>query len=165
VVNLPVRDPDLATEPLFDEDPTLVTPLDHPLATRDQVTLADVAEFPILLEPQGTGFRDLLDIQAANEGLTLVPQAEIDGMRLLATLAFQGFGAALLPASAAPSWVGGDWRRVRVVGIDGRRVGLARRRRGQLSAAARALREVVRDVIADGTANPPGVRPAIEDRD
>jgi LysR family hydrogen peroxide-inducible transcriptional activator len=163
IVNLPVRDPDLVPEPLFDEDPTLVAPLDHPLAARDQVTLADIAAYPILLEPQGTGFRDLLDLQAADEGLVLVPQAEIDGMRLLATLAFQGFGAALLPASAAPSWVGGDWRRVKVVGIDGRRVGLTTRRRGQLSAPAKALREVVRDVIADGTSSPPGVHAAIDE--
>jgi LysR family hydrogen peroxide-inducible transcriptional activator len=164
IVNLPVRDPDLVTEQLFDEDPTLVTPLDHPLADADHVTLADLARYPILLEPQGTGFRDLLDLQAANEGVTLVPQAEIDGMRLLATLAFQGFGAALLPASAAPNWVGGDWRRVRVEGIEGRRVGLARRRRGQLPAPARALREVVREVIADGESSPPGVHAAL-DRD
>ena len=33
-------------------------------------------------------------------GVTLVPQAEVDGMRLLASLAYQGFGAAILPASA-----------------------------------------------------------------
>ena len=157
IVNLPVDDPDVMTEDLFDEDPTLVTPLDHPLATRDRVTLADIAEFPILLEPQGTNFRDVLDEQARAQGVTLVPQAEIDGMRLLATLAFQGFGAALLPASAAPNWVGGDWRRVLVDDIEGRSVGLARRRRGQLSAPARALREVIRQVIEAEAPTQPGL--------
>ncbi len=147
VVNLPVDDPDVTSEALFDEDPTLVTPLDHPLASQERVTLADIARYPILLEPQGTGFRDVLDEQAEALGITLVPQAQIDGMRLLATLAFQGFGAALLPASAATNWVGGDWRRVMVDGIDGRTVGLARRKRGLLSAPARALRAVIRDVV------------------
>ena len=34
------------------------------------------------------------------------------------------------PASAAPNWVGGDWSRVMVDGIEGRSVGLARRKRG-----------------------------------
>jgi DNA-binding transcriptional LysR family regulator len=161
IVNLPVDDPDVVTEDLFDEDPTLVTPLDHPLANRDRVTLADITEFPILLEPQGTNFRDVLDEQARSQGVTLVPQAEIDGMRLLATLAFQGFGAALLPASAAPNWVGGDWRRVLVDDIEGRSVGLARRRRGQLSAPARALREVIRQVIATEAPTQPGVHAAM----
>ncbi len=165
VVNLPVDDPELHTEALFDEDPTLVTPLDHPLASQDRVTLADIARYPILLEPQGTGFRDVLDEQAAAAGTTLIPQAQIDGMRLLATLAFQGFGAALLPASAAPNWVGGDWRRVMVDGIDGRSVGLARRRRGMLSAPARALRDVIRDVIDVESISQPGVHATIEPDD
>ena len=148
VVNLPVDDPDLASEQLFDEDPMLVTPLDHPLAAYDRVTLAEVAAFPVLLEPQGTGFRDLLDEQAAASGLALTPQAEIDGMRLLASLAFQGFGVAILPASAAPSWVGGDWKQVPVDGLESRSVGIAWRRRARLSAPARALRDVLRDVVA-----------------
>jgi DNA-binding transcriptional LysR family regulator len=162
VVNLPVDDPDIATEQLFLEDPTLVTPIDHPLASEERVTLADIARYPILLEPQGTGFRDVLDEQAAAMGITLVPQAEIDGMRLLATLAFQGFGAALLPASAAPNWVGGDWQRVMVDGIDSRSVGLARRRRGLLSAPARALRQVIREVIEIEAAAQPGVHATVE---
>ena len=132
------------------------------MADQERVTLADIAAYPILLEPQGTNFRDVLDGQARAEGVTLMPQAEIDGMRLLATLAFQGFGAALLPASAAPNWVGGDWRRVMVDGIEGRTVGLARRRRGQLSAPARALREVIRQVIDAEAPAQPGVHAAVE---
>jgi DNA-binding transcriptional LysR family regulator len=83
-------------------------------------------------------------------------------MRLLATLAFQGFGAALLPASAAPNWVGGDWRRVMVDGIDGRSVGLARRRRGLLSAPARALRQIIRDVVEVESQAQPGVHATLE---
>ena len=71
IVNLPVEDPDIAIEQLFDEDPTLVTPLDHPLADHERVTLADIAAYPILLEPQGTNFRDVLDGQARAEGVTL----------------------------------------------------------------------------------------------
>jgi DNA-binding transcriptional LysR family regulator len=162
VVNLPVDDPDVTTEHLFHEDPTLVTPRDHPLAARDRVTLADIAQYPMLLEPQGTGFRDMLDEQAAEAGITLVPQAEIDGMRLLATLAFQGFGAALLPASAAPNWVGGDWTRVMIDGIEGRDVGLAHRRRGLPSAPARALRDVIRSVVEAEAPSQPGLQATLE---
>jgi LysR family hydrogen peroxide-inducible transcriptional activator len=165
VVNSPVDDPELASERLFDEETTLVAPIDHPLAQREVVTLVDIAAYPLLLEPEGTGFRDVLDEQARRVGSTLEPQAEIDGMRLLATLAFQGFGAALLPASAAPNWLGGEWRRVRVEGVEGRTVGLARRRRGLLSAPARALRAVLRDVIAAEAPRQPGVHAAIETSD
>ena len=160
VLHVPLDDADLHSEQLFHEDPMLVAPLSHPLAAKDRVSLADIAEFPVLLEPQGTGFRDMIDEQAARAGIVLEPQAEIDGMRLLASLAFQGFGAAILPASAAPGWVGGDWRRVPVDGLDGRSVGIAWRRRGLLSAPARAVRDAVREVVTARAADQPGIHPA-----
>lgn len=161
VVNLPLADPDIATEPLFDEDRVLVAPAGHPLYSLDRVTLADLDGEPLLLEPQGTAFRDLLDRQAEEAGLRLVAQAEVDGMRLLASLAFQGFGAALLPASAAPGWIGGDWRRIPVEGMTGRSVGLASRRRARLSAPSRALRDVIRQVVATDAATQPGIHPTV----
>jgi LysR family hydrogen peroxide-inducible transcriptional activator len=160
VVNLPFDDPDVATERLFDEERLLVVPKGHALFGRDRLTLPDLEGEPLLLEPKGTAFRDQLDRQCADAGIVLESQAEVDGMRLLASLAFQGFGAALLPASAAPGWVGGDWKRVPVDGLAGRSVGLATPRRGMLSAPARALRDVLRELITSEGPRQPGVHPA-----
>jgi LysR family hydrogen peroxide-inducible transcriptional activator len=115
-----------------------------------------------LLSAPGTGFRDELDHAAREAGVRLRARAEIDGMRLLASLAFQGFGAAVLPASAAPGWIGGDWVRVPVVGVPGRVVGLARRRRGLPSAPARALRDVILDVVRSEGRTQSGVHPAVD---
>jgi DNA-binding transcriptional LysR family regulator len=159
VVALPVHDADIDTEALFEEDLVVVAPLDHPLAARDTVTLADLAQHDLLLEPPGTAFRDDLDAQAQAAGLELHTKAEVDGMRLVASLAFQGFGAAVLPASAAPG-VPGDlaWKRIAIDGATGRSVGLARRRRGLPSAPARAIREVLRRVVTDQAARQPGIR-------
>src|SRR5688500_17982229 len=42
VVNLPLPAPDLTTQPIFDEDLVLVVPSDHPLGSRDKVTLKDL---------------------------------------------------------------------------------------------------------------------------
>jgi len=114
----------------------------------------------VLLEPQGTGFRDLIDEHARAAGVTLDPLAEIDGMRLLASLAFQGFGPAILPASAAPGWIGGDWKRIPLDGLDGRTVGLALRRRGLVSTPVRAIREVLRDVVRAEAPAQFGIHPA-----
>jgi DNA-binding transcriptional LysR family regulator len=160
VVNLPLPDPDLTTTHLFDEDRVLVVPAGHPLHDRAEVTLRDLGAFPLLLEPRGTAFRDELDARCIADGIALVPQAEVDGMRLLASLAFQGFGAALLPASAAPGWIGGDWKRVGVAGLPGRSVGVATRRRTRLSAPARALDEVLSDVVAAEAPKQPGIHPS-----
>jgi LysR family hydrogen peroxide-inducible transcriptional activator len=123
----------------------------HPLADRERVTLADLTCHELLLEPSGTAFRDELDREAAAAGIELRAKAEVDGLRLISSLAFRGFGAAIVPATAAPSWLAGSWRRVPIDGLERRSVGLARRQRGFLSAPARALRAVVDDVVvADG---------------
>jgi DNA-binding transcriptional LysR family regulator len=159
VVNLPTSDPDVETEHLFDEDRLLVAPEGHPLHERDHVALTELGDWPLLLEPEGTSFRDELDQECAAVGTVLQAQAEVDGMRLLATLAFGGFGATLLPATAAPLTLGGTWRRIPVDGLQGRAVGLAVRRRGLLSAPARALRQVVGQVVQDEGPQLPGVHP------
>jgi len=128
----------------------VIAPLDHPLAAEDRVTLAQLAEHDLLLEPPGTAFRDDLDAQASVVGVTLTTKAEVDGMRLVASLAFEGFGAAVLPASAAPRLNTGSrpWKIVGVDGLTRRSVGLVRRRRGLPSAPARALTDVLRRTVA-----------------
>jgi DNA-binding transcriptional LysR family regulator len=148
VVNLPLTDPDVATEALFDEARLVVAPNDHPLARRASVTMAELAEHKLLLEPQGTAFRDELDQQASRGGVVLRPLAEVDGLRLMASLAFEGFGAAVLPSTAVPNWLNGAWRLVAVDDLAPRRVGLAHTRRGRLSAPARAVYDAVREVVA-----------------
>jgi LysR family hydrogen peroxide-inducible transcriptional activator len=157
IVNLLYDEPDVDIEPLFDEEHIVVLPPKHPQFERERVTLTELADHPLLLAPPGTVFRDELDADAAAAGVTLRPQAEIDGLRLLASLAFQGFGAAIVPASAAPSWVGGTWRRLGLDGVHGRSVGLARRHRVLLAAPARALREVLIEVVREDAPSQPGI--------
>jgi DNA-binding transcriptional LysR family regulator len=157
IVNLPLDEADLNLRELFVEDQLLVTPLDHPLAAHDSVDLADLVAHPILMAAPGTAMRDELNQHASSLGLTFTPQAEIDGVRLMASLAFQGFGPAILPATAAPSWLTGPWKRVAVNGLPPRRVGIAWRRRGLLGAPARAVDRLLDSVIAAQGSDQPGV--------
>lgn len=156
IINLPLSSGELTTEALFDEDRIVLAPLDHPLARHERIELAELAGYELLLEPQGTAFRDELDDEAARKGLAMRPQAEIDGIRLLTSLAFDGFGAAVVPATAARRRFDSTCRRVNVDGIAPRSVGLVVPRRGRLSAPARAVRGAVRDVVA--TTDQEGVR-------
>jgi LysR family hydrogen peroxide-inducible transcriptional activator len=157
VLNMPVSDPDVTIEPLFDEDIILVAPGGHALYARDEVSIEELAGHDLLLPAQGTGFRGDLDDDASAAGVTLRAKAEFDGMRLLASLAFAGFGAAIMPASAAPATVGGDWKRLGITGVSGRSVGLARRRRGLPSAAERAVAVATREVVRHAGPDPPGI--------
>jgi len=158
IVNTPVDDPDVEMEILFDEERIVVTPMDHPLALVEEISVPELAVHRILVPPPGTVFRDDVDADAAAHGVELQPLAEVDGMRLLATLAFQGYGPALLPASALPAFaVGGSWRRVRVPQLSMRSVGAIRSRRTTLSAPARSVLEALREVVADSGPTQPGI--------
>ena len=159
VVNLPVDDPDLTVEPLFDEDRVLVVPAGHPLFERTSVSLVELSRHELLLEATGTAFRDVLDASAAEQGVTLRPKAEFDGMRLLTSLCLAGFGAGIVPASAVPAVGDGSWRRVPLEGVPGRTVGLARRRRSLPTAAQRAADRTIRQVVGSAGDLPPGIRP------
>ncbi|MGI8983127.1 MAG: LysR family transcriptional regulator [Acidimicrobiales bacterium] len=159
VVNLPVDDPDVATDGLFEEDLVLVSPAGHPLAHRDSVDVADLADYDLLLPPPGISIRVELDRAAGAAGVVLSAKAELDGLRLIASLAFEGFGAAVLPASAVPGRGSGAWRQAPIHHLGRRRVGMARRRRGLPSAPARALHGVVADVVARQAATQNGVHP------
>ncbi len=147
VINLPADHPDITFDPLFDEETVLIAPEGHPLHDRERVDLGDLAGVPLLLPAPGTSFRDDLDAACAEHRIELTPRAEIDGMRLLASLTFSGFGAAIVPATAAPGWIGGTWRRIPVDGGVHRVVGVARRKRGMLSTPGRAVLEVLVEVL------------------
>jgi DNA-binding transcriptional LysR family regulator len=162
VVNLPLADAELATEPLFDEDRVLVVPHGHPLADREHVELRELAGHELLLEPRGTPFRDELDQQAASTGVAMRAQAEIDGIGLLASLAFERYGAAVLPATAVPDRIEMSCHRLRIDGLAPRSVGVAVPRRGRLSAPARAVRTAIGELI--GCAELNGVHPSERDR-
>jgi LysR family hydrogen peroxide-inducible transcriptional activator len=153
---LPVDDPDLIVLPLFEEELVLVAPVDHPLAAKPSVTLAEVAAHPLLLEAPGTSLRREIDLAAEAAGVELQAAAEVDGVRLLAAMAIDGHGLALVPTSSLPR-TAPSVAKVPVERLPPRVVGLARSRRGLLSTPARAVLDTLQHVLADQEP-PAGVR-------
>jgi LysR family hydrogen peroxide-inducible transcriptional activator len=164
VVHLPIDDPEIDVDPLFAEDLMVLAHAQHPLADRDEVLLGELAPHPMLLPPPGTSLRRVVDRAAANQNIVLRVQAEIDGVRLLTSLAFDGYGPAIVPATAVPSWLRGEFRLIKVHGLPRRVVGWAERRRPRTNAATRAVRAITRDLVAARGARQPGVHPGAVDR-
>ena len=90
--------------------------------------------------------------------MQLVAQAEIDGVRLLATLAVDGFGAAIVPATGVPQTAARRFHAVRVPELPPRVVALAYHRRPPPSAATQALITVLHNCLPDKALEQPGVR-------
>jgi molybdate transport repressor ModE-like protein len=159
IVHLPVDDPELIIEPLFAEDLLLLAADSHPLATRTTIPLADLDEVPLLLPPPGAALRRVLERAAASAGITLRAQAEVDGVRLLASLAFDGFGAAIVPATAVPTWLEGSFQRITVPELPRRVVAFARRRRPSATAPTMAALETLRAVTREQGSLQNGIHP------
>ncbi len=158
IIHLPVDDPELVIEPLFAEDLVVVAHAEHALATHAELPLAEVAAHRLLLPPAGSALRRVLDRASRSVGVQLRAQAEIDGVRLLASLAADGHGAAIVPATAVPQSATGRFGVVRVPELPPRVVALAHQRRPAPSGPTRALFEVLRDIIAVQAREQPGVR-------
>jgi DNA-binding transcriptional LysR family regulator len=158
VLHLPVTGRDLVARLLFEEDLVLVVPQGHSSAEPGHsVTLEDLADMELLLPLPGTAFRDELEAVTRPLGITLLPAAEIDGLRLIASLTFEGYGPAILPATAIPSLLRDQFHPVAVEGLPRRRVGVAQRSRGLPSAPTRALNELLEAVVAMPEDRPEGV--------
>jgi DNA-binding transcriptional LysR family regulator len=157
LIGLPLDEPEIRTGPLFTEDQVVIAPNDHRLALQDDVTIEDLAQQELMLAAPGTTFRREVDAAFAAKGLVPRAKLEVDGLRLLASMAFQGFGVAIVPATAAPGWIGGDWVRIHVPDLERRTVGHAVRKRGMLSVAAQATLATISDVVAEQAPTMPGL--------
>lgn len=157
IIHLPVDDPELTIDPLFAEDLMLVAHPAHPLAGRDEIPLAELADHRLLLPPVGAALRRVLDRAAGQVGVHLQAQAEIDGVRLLATLATDGHGAAIVPATAVSARAKSDHPPSRVSGLPPRVVALASLRRPPPAAPTRAVFEILHEVVEVLAEDQPGI--------
>jgi DNA-binding transcriptional LysR family regulator len=158
VLHLPVTGRDLVTRLLFEEDLMLVVPEGHELAGGARpLGLDDLADLELLLPLPGTSYRDELDALTRPLGITLLPAAEIDGLRLIASLTFEGYGPSILPATAIPAILADRFRPVPITGLPRRKVGVAQRSRGLPSAPTRALIELLHTTVAQPDGQPQGL--------
>jgi DNA-binding transcriptional LysR family regulator len=159
VLGLPAAGSELRTEPIFEEDLVIAVPREHPMAKQKMVRLAQLADLPLILPLRGVAYRDELDAVTAAHRIVLRPRAEVDSLRLMTSLSFEGAGYGILPSGAISPARARDWDLVPVEGLAPRLVGFAQRRRGLPGAPVRAILELLRAIVNDESRVPRGVRP------
>lgn len=157
IVHLPVEEPELQVEPLFAEDLVLLVHARHPWHGRKTLPMAALADHPLLLPPPAAALRRIINRAADDHDVTLRVQAEIDGVRLMASLAFEGFGAAIVPATAVPVWLSGNFSTISVPDLPRRVVGWVQRRRPGPSAVTRACLDIAQALIQRREGRQPGL--------
>ncbi len=74
-------------------------PEDHPLAARERIGLAELAEHTLVTMPRGTGIRAVLDQACAARGLAVEIALQASAPEAVADLAGRGLAVAVLSAS------------------------------------------------------------------
>jgi DNA-binding transcriptional LysR family regulator len=160
VVTFPLSGDEILAAQLFDEDLVVVLPPGHPLSGVASLTLEHLSELELLLPAPGTALRAEIDSATVPARITLRPAMELDGVRLIAALAFDGYGPAILPATAVPGHLRGQFAVLPVEGLPRRRIGVAQRRRGLPSAPVRAVIDTLGVVVNDALSMPEGIHPS-----
>ncbi|NNN13383.1 MAG: LysR family transcriptional regulator [Acidimicrobiaceae bacterium] len=158
LINRPIGASELEFHPLFDESLVLLVDKSHRLASANEISVADLANVKLVIPPKGTGFRDELDAVAATHGVKIASKAEVDGLRLIAALAMDGFGPAILPSSSIPEHQMDHLKSIAIKDLAPRRIGFARLAKSLDSAASRAVAEILTQIGSlSTTAAPSGI--------
>lgn len=154
----PVEAPELSKADLFSEDLVLIVARDHPLASLGPtISFAELANYELLLPLQGTALRHELEVASRLQGVHLRPLIELDGLRTIASLTFDGHGPSILPATALSMHLAEKFVSVHIEGLAKRRVSLVSRRFGFPAAPVRAITALLRETIAGAHEVPDGI--------
>lgn len=110
IIALPFSEPDVVTQPLFDEPFVVLMPHNHPLAEKTEIDPADLSDQKMLLLGEGHCFRDQVlttcpNLQHSGEesSSNVRTAAEGSSLETLRHMVASGLGITILPLSAAIS--------------------------------------------------------------
>jgi DNA-binding transcriptional LysR family regulator len=158
VLAWPIYAAELTGVDLFSEDLVLIVDKKHPLAKLPApLSFATLAEYEILLPFRGTPIRREIDEASRHVGVELKPLIELDGLRTIASLTFDGYGPSILPATMLSRHLRDKFVARPIDKIARRRVMLTTRRFGFPAAPVRALHSLLIDVVQHATNVPDGI--------
>lgn len=155
VLAWPVLADELSEVDLFSEDLVVIVDRQHEIAqTKESISLAELANYELLLPLSGTPIRREIDEACLDQGVVLHPLIEVDGLRTIASMTYDGHGPSILPATMLSKHLRDKFVAVHISNLRRRRVVLASRRFGFPSAPVRAIQALLLDVVRT-TANVP----------
>ena len=158
VLAWPVMADELSEVDLFTEDLVVIAHRDHPLAhLMGPLPFSTLTEYDILLPMRGTPIRREIDEAARHAGVEMNAIIELDGLRTIASMTFDGHGPSILPATMLSPHLRANFVALPIENIAKRRAVLASRRFGFPAAPVRAIHALLVDVVTHATNVPDGV--------
>jgi DNA-binding transcriptional LysR family regulator len=87
---------DITYLPIFSYDPMLITPLDHPLARRERVTLEDISPCGLILPPRHLSTWRIVDLVFHKHGLDYQVVLEAGGWEVIKKFVELGLGVSIV---------------------------------------------------------------------
>ena len=98
VVSMPIKDKRYTVVPIHRDELVVITPVKHPLAGRSQATLAEIAQYPLLLPKLGRT-RDTLEALFHEQHLKPIVSMELDSSELTKRFVAADVGISFIPRS------------------------------------------------------------------
>lgn len=140
---------DIVWTPLRQYDPMLITPLDHPLARKQDVTLEDLSPYGLILPPQRLSTYRLIDLVFQQRQVPYQVAIEVGGWEVIKEYVAAGLGISVVTGICIAE---ADRARLAVRNMrqwfPQRSYGVVMRKGKQLSAEARAFVEMVKPGLA-----------------
>lgn len=149
LVNKPTYSEDFAFRTLFEERYVLVIPSNHPLSKRQRVNVSDLDGIELIVPPRGIPIRDLLDTLSKRSNTNFKVLAEVDGIRTISSITFDGYGPSIIPATAVPHYLRESWTTIPVEDLPNRRIGVSKRKRALDSAPMVAVLAVLDEIFSE----------------
>lgn len=96
VGTVPANSDDMVFEPLFDYDPVLITPLDHPLAGKQKVTLEDISPYGLILPPRELSTWRKVDKIFSDQQVPYQVSMEVGGWEVIKKYVEEGMGISIV---------------------------------------------------------------------
>lgn len=87
---------DIEFHPIVSYDPVVITRLDHPLARKEKLTLADISRYPLILPPRNLSTWPMVDSTFKKHGLSYKVAMEVGGWEAIKKYVELGLGISII---------------------------------------------------------------------
>ncbi len=148
---------DIAWAPVHHYDPMLIMPPDHPLATKDKITLQDISPFGLILPPQRLSTYRLVDLVFQQRQVPYHVAIEVGGWDVIKEYVAMGMGVSIVTGICITE---ADQKRLAVRNMKQffpqRSYGVVMRKGKFLSPQARAFIDLIRPGLLTREHDEPG---------
>ena len=144
LATLPLAHHQVTTQVVYRCIDVLICPCDHPLSRKGSVSLQDISDYPLLVFPQGSTTRRLLETAFRRAGLPLQVAMNLGSVEVMKRFVEIGLGVSVVPRISVTDEVrAGRLAAVRIRDLPAREIGLVEHQAKRRSAAATAFLDLL----------------------